>query len=356
MRPFHHLPLFLWLTRTLPLSSLFSLVLDEELKTHAIGGGKAFYTAPIYLVTIVVGMVALVYAPSAPLHIIPGIKRYAPRQAAEGYEEELDSDFLSSTEDEESGSPPQAGGSGGGNGGGGGRGAGWQSGLDDSGSAKANNDISSPLHEVSADSTTPLTSLKASKAVKLPAVLSAAKRLQRMSAGIAAAMIAGVFSALQFGAVNLGKRYEEKHAGCFDDKSKCSAALIERFDNFGSWMTSFGIGAAMITSLFAGAFCIYTLITTRGSLPDFHFHILKVPGSIAGICWSLGAFFQTAAVVRGGNATMMPANLSIQIITSGAWGILYYKEMPSKAHGVLWCIAALWTLVSIVLLGEEKRG
>ena len=52
---------------------------------------------------------------------------------------------------------------------------------------------------------------------------------------------------------------------------------------------------------------------------------------------------------------MMPANLSIQIITSGAWAILYYKEMPSKLHGLLWCLAAAWTLLSIILLGGEKK-
>ena len=155
--------------------------------------------------------------------------------------------------------------------------------------------------------------------------------------------------------VNLGKRYEEQKAGCFGETTPpCSTQMVERFDNFGSWMASFGIGAAMVTSAFALVYISYAFVRYH-HLPSFHFGVLKIPGSLAGICWSLGAFFQTAAVVKGGNAVMMPANLSIQIITSGAWAILYYKEMPSKLHGLLWCLAAAWTLISIILLGGEKK-
>ena len=44
---------------------------------------------------------------------------------------------------------------------------------------------------------------------------------------------------------------------------------------------------------------------------------------------------------------------SIQLITSGAWGILWYRELRGR-QAYVWCIAALWTLGSIVLLGQEK--
>lgn len=65
--------------------------------------------------------------------------------------------------------------------------------------------------------------------------------------GVVAALFAGFFSAAQFGALNAGKDYEFKKAGCKADISKCPVQLQEQFDNFGSWMTSFGIGSAIVT-------------------------------------------------------------------------------------------------------------
>jgi len=89
--------------------------------------------------------------------------------------------------------------------------------------------------------------------------------------------------------------------------------------------------------------------------PPFHFPVLRAPGSIAGICWALGFLFQNAAVIRAGNATMMPANLSIQIITSGAWSVVYYREIGGW-HAVVWGMAAVWTLGFMILLADEKAG
>ena len=371
------------------------LALSEELKYHTIGGGAPFLAAPFYLAGILVGMVGLVFAPRAPLHRIACLKRCAGAAGAA----EANADFSAQygdvdVEDRDSSSSR-------------GRNAdgsrsdaesdGWQNGLEtDSQKTRRLRDVAlsegrTPLSGGGAAATTP--------------ALSSAQLLRNMSIGVAAALTAGVFSSIQFGAVrsprvrdspprckrplrplpisaggnvrnsplarpiprlpsppppawsqvSLGKRYEEQKAGCFGETAPpCSARMVERFDNFGSWMASFGVGAAMVTSVFAFLYISYAFVRYR-HLPSFHFRVLKLPGSVAGICWSLGAFFQTAAVVSGGNAVMMPANLSIQIITSGAWGILYYKEMPSKLHGVLWCIAAVWTLLSIILLGGEKK-
>ena len=118
---------------------------------------------------------------------------------------------------------------------------------------------------------------------------------------------------------------------------------------------------------------------------------------------------QTAAVVRGGNvpwqqatvgwwcfkvgagglrftrdaqAVMLPANQAIQLVTSGAFGLLYYREASSSGPGfyadvlfqagcyavwpfqvpnlrsaICWCLLALWTLGFILLLSQEgDRG
>ena len=52
---------------------------------------------------------------------------------------------------------------------------------------------------------------------------------------------------------------------------------------------------------------------------------VSLAGSIAGLCWSIANFFGTLAVTRGGQAITMAQMQSVQLITSGAWGILWYR-------------------------------
>jgi hypothetical protein len=44
---------------------------------------------------------------------------------------------------------------------------------------------------------------------------------------------------------------------------------------------------------------------------------------------------------------------SLQLITSGLWGIFHYREIRGRA-AVAWSAAAVWTIIFIVLLGQEK--
>lgn len=182
---------------------------------------------------------------------------------------------------------------------------------------------------------------------------SRAEETKNFLIGLGFALLAGVFSAVQYGAVNLGKTAAEDADGCKGDESKCSAVFKEQFNNFGSWDASFGIGALLVTGVYVIGFFSMAKMQKR-PLPDFHFQVLYKPGSMAGILWVLGNFFQTAAVVRGGNAVMLPANQGIQLVTSGAFGLFYYWEVPERRRMVLWILAALWTLAAIILLSKEK--
>ena len=74
-------------------------------------------------------------------------------------------------------------------------------------------------------------------------------------------------------------------------------------------MASFGIGAMLLTLLaLAGAYGRSywqkqeDLCEKQGP-PKMHLRALLMPGTAAGLLWCSGNFFQTAAVVRGGNAT-----------------------------------------------------
>jgi hypothetical protein len=52
----------------------------------------------------------------------------------------------------------------------------------------------------------------------------------------------------------------------------------------------------------------------------------------------------------------MAQTLSAQIIASGLFGILYYKEGGGRGSKVVWAVAAVWTLFAMVFLGLEKAA
>jgi len=171
--------------------------------------------------------------------------------------------------------------------------------------------------------------------------------------GLLCGCLAGVFSAVQYGAVTFGKGMVESRVGCKGHPQTCPPEVKEQFNNFGSWMASFGIGSGLVTLIFLGALAISEKVKGK-PFPDIHFKTLRGPGSLAGLLWVLGNLFQTAAVVRGGNAVMVASNQVIALITSGAWGLLYYHEVHEPRRVCLWVAAALWTTGAVVLLTQEK--
>eukprot|EP01065_Artemidia_motanka_P036241 TRINITY_DN44151_c0_g1_i1.p1 TRINITY_DN44151_c0_g1~~TRINITY_DN44151_c0_g1_i1.p1 ORF type:complete len:421 (+),score=162.90 TRINITY_DN44151_c0_g1_i1:60-1265(+) len=274
---------------------VFWLVLGEDMKKHHASTGD-YYLAPLWLACILVGMAGLVLSPRMKLPCVP------------------EQDEEKEEADEEADGPSQR----------------DRSLLGDK--------------RIVEDTYSEVSSMQVPKK----------KGASLLFLGLLAALCAGIFSAVQFGIVNAGKQYEQNQEGCRHCKDQCSDKLKEQFDNFGSWMVSFGIGAAMVTSSFLAIYAVYRKAIGQG-FPDMHFRTLRVPGTIAGICWALGAFFQTAAVVRGGSATVMPANLACQLITSGLWGIFYYKEIRGW-HAVIWGVIAVFTLAAMALLGQEKES
>jgi hypothetical protein len=122
-------------------------------------------------------------------------------------------------------------------------------------------------------------------------------------------------------------------------------------------MTSFGIGAALGSLFWLVLLHIYQRWCRRSdsgtSLTSFHLDVMAVPGTTAGLCWCVGNFFNTIAVMRGGNAIVMPELIVIQLLTSGAWGIVYYGEM-NRRNALVWGAWAVWTTFFMVLLGLEK--
>ena len=85
-----------------------------------------------------------------------------------------------------------------------------------------------------------------------------------------------------------------------------------------------------------------------------------VPGCMCATAWILGNFCGTvgAALERqanGGDAVTMTQMMAVQLVVSGLWGIFFYREIRGR-QALVWSACALWTLVSMALLGLEKAN
>jgi hypothetical protein len=171
--------------------------------------------------------------------------------------------------------------------------------------------------------------------------------------GFSAAFMAGACCTIQFGVVNVAKRYVL--GSCADSPHECPPSMVERFDIFGSWMASFGIGALGIS--LAAVLMVWAIETSKGqALSSFQWKVMWLPGNLAGIFWAAGNVFQLAALTRGGSAVMMPFNQGCSLMLTGLWGLLYYKEVKGPFLSVMWFAVAGCLVLAIVLLSHEKES
>jgi len=268
-------------------------------------------------------------------------------------------------------------------------------------------DLPPPLSDAFAsDSVHPLAgSDSASEEAGTDEVTAAAKRpngsvVRRTILGGAAAVTSGVFSALQYGLVQLGRRETVGEHG----------EPGERFNALGSWLAAFGVSSVAWTLIVYGAAAAIEARRGRPSPPSLELGVLRIPGSAAGIFWSIANVFSVLAVLRGGNAVTiaqaitplrppwraplhgepscphpMPASPieptpcflhtllsaraacpvptlwgvgapqinAFSLVTSGLWGMLWYREIRGRAAAA-WLVAAAFTATMTVLLGCEK--
>eukprot|EP00310_Coccolithus_braarudii_P022684 CAMPEP_0183340836 /NCGR_PEP_ID=MMETSP0164_2-20130417/7255_1 /TAXON_ID=221442 /ORGANISM="Coccolithus pelagicus ssp braarudi, Strain PLY182g" /LENGTH=371 /DNA_ID=CAMNT_0025511037 /DNA_START=29 /DNA_END=1144 /DNA_ORIENTATION=- len=169
------------------------------------------------------------------------------------------------------------------------------------------------------------------------------KRVQKRAltalVGFGAAIFGGFLSAAQYGLVTLGRRVSTAGSG-------------ERFNPLGSWMLSFG-GGALGFSLASVALAAASSRSHGTPSPALKLRSVGVHGAAAGTLWCVGNLFNTLAVVQGGNAIVMPLSMVTTLIASGAWSLLWYREVRGTA-AVAWAAAACWTAFMSVLLAMEK--
>ena len=119
--------------------------------------------------------------------------------------------------------------------------------------------------------------------------------LGALALGLLAALGTGVMSATQYGAVTAGKKAEVDSLGCSltNSSNPCPDYVKEQFNPTGSWMVSFGIGTAGTTLVYVLLLLLHQKFKGE-PMPSFEFHVMKGPGSMAGLCWCIANFFNTA--------------------------------------------------------------
>ena len=64
--------------------------------------------------------------------------------------------------------------------------------------------------------------------------------------------------------------------------------------------------------------------------PSLELRVMLGPGSGAGIFWTVANVCATLAVLRGGQATTIATINCFSLITSGLWGLLWYRELKGR--------------------------
>ena len=173
--------------------------------------------------------------------------------------------------------------------------------------------------------------------------------LCRSVLGYAAAASSGAFSALQSGIVGYGQRQTD---GAHPSPH---APPDERFDALGSWLALFGVSAVVYTLLLYVAAAAYEARQSRPCPPSLQPRVMLIPGSAAGIFWSISNVFCVLSILRGGNATTSAQINATALITSGLWGLFYYREIRGRPAAA-WAVSAAFTATMAMLLSSERAG
>lgn len=207
-----------------------------------------------------------------------------------------------------------------------------------------------------------------------------------MVAGVGLATVSGVVSDMGKRAVapllsadsEQSSNQEEPSSDVNSDKAKLFAgivyAIVLGFVN-GSLMApvtcfhdgceSIGVQAytgttlaplAFLPSLAAGILVAHPILfllywgpsMCRGEMPQFHVSTVATPALMTGAFWGMGNFVVMFATVYLGQTVGFPLTQCC-LVVSGAWGILYFKEIQGTAAISIFVAAAVAILVGATL-------
>jgi len=127
---------------------------------------------------------------------------------------------------------------------------------------------------------------------------------------------------------------------------------------------SFAIGATLVTiSLWILRFFYYYFflvsplsekryLQAYHTLPSFHVKVMLLPGSTAGLLWSIGNIGSILSVTYLGEGIGYSVTQSAMLI-SGLWGIFWFREITNSHDIHMWIISAIVTIIGILLLSSN---
>ena len=129
-----------------------------------------------------------------------------------------------------------------------------------------------------------------------------------------------------------------------------------------SYVISFSIGATTVLIIGWILRFAYNVVLAQSftgavqALPSLHIRCMWLPGSIAGLLWSLGNLSSILSVEYLGEGVGYSI-VQAQMIVAGLWGVLWYKEVGGWQQICAWLTFAVVTLCGILLLSyEHQRG
>jgi hypothetical protein len=125
------------------------------------------------------------------------------------------------------------------------------------------------------------------------------------------------------------------------------------------YVISFAFGASIVTVFLWFTRFLFFLYQSDmnvsracNSLPSLHLKVMWLPGTIAGMLWSIGNIASIISVTNLGEGVGYSLTQSSMLV-SGLWGLFYFNEVQSSRMKWMWFASAVITLVGILSLSYE---
>jgi len=114
------------------------------------------------------------------------------------------------------------------------------------------------------------------------------------------------------------------------------------------YAVSFGIGVAIITSLYAPVYFVIQYVRGKG-LPQFHVRVAALPGICAGILWNVGNVCSIYATLYLGLTIGFPLT-QMALLVGAVWGMVLFKEITRLGAILTFFLSAIVLLGGAMLL------
>lgn len=114
------------------------------------------------------------------------------------------------------------------------------------------------------------------------------------------------------------------------------------------YVISFGIGAVAVSTVLTVIYICIRLVLRKG-LPIVNLRLSFIPGTMAGILWSLGNMCQIYATLAMGATIGFPL-VMCNMMVAGLWGVFYYNEAPSIRMKIVFILSCGTLLGGVTIL------